>query len=76
MDSLWGGVPQGLVEPLLVIEEKVGLETVVSLGETGIALEIYLFVFHRPPEALCKDIIAVAIYIRTLLVEERSPWHP
>jgi hypothetical protein len=29
------------VEPLLVIEEKIGFETVVSLGKTGIALKIH-----------------------------------
>jgi hypothetical protein len=44
----------------LVIEEKVGLEAMVSLRKAGIALEINLLIFDSPPEPLCENVIKSA----------------
>jgi hypothetical protein len=63
MDVGWGFVAERLMKPLLVVEEEIGFEAMVSLSETGTAFEINLYpagasyVLHRSPEPLHKNVI-------------------
>ena len=59
-----------------IIEIQIPAKPGAGLGDTGIGVQIYLFVFHRAPEPLDKHVVApgrLAIHADRDLVPQQQP---
>src|SRR5829696_6906588 len=63
------------MQTFLVIEVKVATQPLLRFTRRGVLLQVYFFILHRPPQALCEDVVqgsplAVHTDLRPALLEQ------
>lgn len=62
MHLSWGAVVKILMWALMIVKMKVGCEPCIERRDSGITVEINVFIFHRTPQPLNKDVVQSAAF--------------